>query len=609
MKIFEFQFNPKTKDDRFFGVFSYEAPKEQQEKGNMYMVGELQNALPNNAQFLNRLAELIRQEYYSSEKQKQNGLQRLKNALKKANTFLTEESKKENVSWLGNLNFLLLLFVPASRQGGPASQGYTLYFAKVGSMKLWIARGGSLVDAGKSIESAKSQEVAGKVFGNVGSGKVVPRDRVIGVTQEAFDFFSKENFLQTISQFKEQKQFKSIFKSKQKEMSQLLGILFFVLVEALEQAQESNAHIPQLKLPILPIHIALPALPVPRKIPVPTISLPDISFLKQRLPFFTVSEAKKRIGLLSLLCFLLLLGFAVVGRERIKNSESLLSATGFEPKEMSEEFRVLHKITEISEPEVAVELNSSFAAANLGNIIHWGSRFYFFDVSSPNIFVFDSAVNTSEIFGTGKNLKFGTSFGDSALFFAEPNTIVSIDERNTILQHTIELFSQDSQLGGMEQFAGNLYFFDSRNGEIFKSGVPAFRQVRLEQWLDPLSSKKPINAQSMSIDGNIWILTSKNEIQRYFRGKYQESLVVSIVPAFQHAILLKTSSQLPYLYILEPVQQRLVVLNKSGELIQQYRSAVFKEVRDFVVSPNDQTIYLFSGTKLYQILPAIGGSM
>lgn len=592
MKIFEFQFNPKAKSDRFFRVFSFQAPQEMTERGSMYILGELQNALPTNSAFLDRLASLLQQEYYDAEKPNQSTPQRLKNALKKANNFLADETKNGNVDWLGNLHFLLLLFVPTSH-------GYTLYFTKVGGMKLWMARKGSLVDAGKSIENAKKDEGSAKIFGNVGSGRVLPQDRIAALTQEAFDFFSKENFLQTVAQLKEEKQFKNIFKSKEREMSQLSGVLLFVLVEASEPREEKN------QPAIAPL-----ALGILRKIPRPALTwrgrpaipFPSWAFVRKKLPFLMVSEAKKRMGLFALLLFVLLLGFAIWGdgQKNTNNTQEVL-----EQNEITEELRVLHNIVEITEPEVVAEFNQSFVAESPQRMIQLGSRFYFFGPSSSNVVMFDTSTHATEVFSAGKNLAFGTYLENSLLLFAEPNILVSVDKQNTVIQNTLASFPAELQIGGMEQFAGNFYFVDLRSGEILKTPISSVGEASFEHWLDPLSPKKPINAQSMSIDGNIWILTTENEIQRYFRGRYQESLKPEIFPAFQKPILLKTGPQLPYLYILEPQEQRLVILAKSGQVRRQYHSPSFKQARDFAISPNAETLYFFDGVKLYRISPVV----
>jgi len=59
MKIFEFYFNPKQQKERILKIFSFEPEKPRdRRKGNLYMVGELQNTLPSNATLLSTLAFL-----------------------------------------------------------------------------------------------------------------------------------------------------------------------------------------------------------------------------------------------------------------------------------------------------------------------------------------------------------------------------------------------------------------------------------------------------------------------------------------------------------------------------------------------------------------------
>jgi len=70
MRIFEFQFNPKAQKDRFFRVFSFEPknpPAAREEQGSLYIAGELQNVLPGNETFLQKLADLIYKEYTAAE--------------------------------------------------------------------------------------------------------------------------------------------------------------------------------------------------------------------------------------------------------------------------------------------------------------------------------------------------------------------------------------------------------------------------------------------------------------------------------------------------------------------------------------------------------------
>jgi len=104
MLVFEFHFNPKTKEDLIFDSFCFE-PENIYEKrvGSLYMLGLLKNVLPQNIHFLERLARVIKEKFYSSTLVKPE--KSLKNSLKEANDFLENIAKRGDVSWLGNLSF------------------------------------------------------------------------------------------------------------------------------------------------------------------------------------------------------------------------------------------------------------------------------------------------------------------------------------------------------------------------------------------------------------------------------------------------------------------------------------------------------------------------
>jgi len=447
-------------------------------------------------------------------------------------------------------------------------------------MKLWLARNGSLVDAGKNIDEGKKDDESVKVFGNVGSGRVIPQDRIVALTEELFEFFSKENFLQTVVQFNAEKQFKNIFKSKEKAMSTLSGILLFTLVGAMQASGENGPSSASWRIRASNLGLRVPSLVTFPKITLPSLlkGPPKLSFafpssIRKRLSFassFEISGLRKRIGLLMLLVFVLFVGFALFGAEqnRRKDAREVLQ----DQEKMAEESRILNKIIDIPNPEVVAEFSETFLAENFQRMTQIDGKFYFFGASSKNISLFDSQAQTFD---------------------------------GSIFQSSLADFPKDFQLAAMEQFAENRYFLDSRTGEILKSSLSGSKKGVLEAWLDPLSSQKPNNAQSMSIDGSVWILGEGNEISRYYKGRYQETLNPIISPALQNAVSLKTGAQIPYLYILDPSEQRLVVLAKSGQLIQQYRSASFAHVRDFAVLPNGLMIYLFDEAKLYKISPIL----
>ncbi|PJA83821.1 MAG: hypothetical protein CO146_00505, partial [Candidatus Nealsonbacteria bacterium CG_4_9_14_3_um_filter_37_29] len=125
MQVFEFHFNPKLKPDLIFDSFCYEPENIYERRvGSLYMAGVLKNVLPQNLRFLDNLAKVVKERYYtptlhSPEKS-------LKESLQRTNDFLERIAKSGNVNWLGNLSFAIL-----------SLRNFELNFAKVGDFKIF----------------------------------------------------------------------------------------------------------------------------------------------------------------------------------------------------------------------------------------------------------------------------------------------------------------------------------------------------------------------------------------------------------------------------------------------------------------------------------------
>src|SRR3989344_5355899 len=168
MQAFELYFNPRKMDDIFLTSSVYEPTNiYEQRLGNLYVVGELTQALPQNSHFLTNLSLAIKKEYYSS------GLKKsceasLQEALKKGNEFLNQESKNGNVGWLGNLDFSVISF-----------KDPVLNFAKVGGIKIFLARGNELIDLSQNLDAGLPHPDPLRIFGSMAEGKISSQDKII----------------------------------------------------------------------------------------------------------------------------------------------------------------------------------------------------------------------------------------------------------------------------------------------------------------------------------------------------------------------------------------------------------------------------------------------
>ncbi|MCD6500772.1 hypothetical protein J7K42_02005 [bacterium] len=211
--------NPQIKkEDTIFDSFCFvPETKAEEDLGYLYLIGELKNALPKkNEDLLTNLAEIIKQKYYKLPLESPGD--NFKQSLEKANEFLAQEIKKENVSWLGNLNFAVVSLTP----------DFLINFSKVGNLKILLLRNKEIFDIGEQINSVPSPA---KTFPNVVEGKLEKGDKILLLTQEPFEVFKKEEILQNLTDIKKPRKIKKIFKEKKKILKEIFGACLLIIPE------------------------------------------------------------------------------------------------------------------------------------------------------------------------------------------------------------------------------------------------------------------------------------------------------------------------------------------------------------------------------------------
>jgi hypothetical protein len=311
MNFFELHFNPQKIDtpDLIFGSFCYE-PENVYEKrlGSFFVVGELKNVLPSNKRFLDNLALRLKKNYYSSTA-KSSAEAALKNCLKKTNEFLESVAKEGEVSWLGNLN-LAVFSIKAEKK-----DKFEVNFSKVGNVKIVLLRPGQIFDIGKNLEFSEIEPYPLKIFGNIVSGKLAKDDIVVILTSNVFGHFSEQGLLKEIAQITTRQDFaqglKVLLRNREKELLKITGMCLICQLSPeswTEQKKKAASFTFQkeaekfsLKNVFLPI------------IEVITSSLQNkFSYIRNK---FVIRKrtfmSRKNLILVSLLLFLLLLGFLI----------------------------------------------------------------------------------------------------------------------------------------------------------------------------------------------------------------------------------------------------------------------------------------------------------
>jgi len=665
MQIFEFHFNPGLKPDLIFESFCYEPENIYEKKmGSLYMTGLLKNALPKNLQLLEKIAKLIKGEYYKKtiftpEKS-------LRESLKEANDFLEQIAKKGDVSWLGNLSFAVL-----------ALKEFKLNFTKVGGIKMFLIRGRKIIDIDKKLRFQDIEPYPLKIFGNIVSGKLAENDLILVFTKEVFDFFQRNLLLNEIAKLPHfsEKELKDILSGKKEELSKISGICLAILLTKEVLRGKREEILPQISKEFSLKEVFSPILKALRITKLNELQIKLINCLSRiiNLSKIKIKSLISNKKVILVLAFILVLffgfifarleekqkiriyqkklegieekmslaeGFLILEKPQTPKRANSLLKEGFEeispivneapnlPKYFSdkvfslrdkilEKLYNLNKLEKIAEPKLVFEFKAEEYIPQ--RMIAFENNLYFFSPYANNLFLLKEnkegkvieieqkpsteaklgaglVPHRNEVSGAGFNL--ATVFADSILFFSKPSQIFLLKtgeekpNQLTVLKEPYPDFNSDD----LSSFKGNLYFFDRKAGQIIKYPyLGNFQWKNPEFWL-----KKSAVGKSMALDGSVWIL-DKNSILKYQGGNLIEKIETDIFPPPKEFSKIFTSYSLPYLYTLEPIQKRIIILTKTGGIVRQFQSEKFDNLLDFAVSKDGKTIWLLNGLKVYQI--------
>jgi len=649
-QVFEFYFNPKIKPDLLFDSFCYEPENIYERRvGSLYMVGVFKNVLPRNLRFLDNLVKIIKERYYiptlhSPEKS-------LKESLKSANEFLERTAKSGNVGWLGNLSFTVL-----------SLRNFELNFTKVGDLKIYLIRGGQIIDIDKKLRFEEIEPYPLKIFCNIVSGKLAENDIVLVLTKEVLDYFQGQNLLNEIAQILpfEEKKLREILDKRRGDLSKISGICLLIFLSKEISAKKRETILPSpkefsLKEVFSPIVnyfknlIKKPRLPI---LKFPSIKFPRLKPPKLFAPRPQFAYNKNLVFILALV-FFLVIGFFVSRQEeerqfkiyqnnlnqiqeKVNQAESFLILKENRPQALqnanvllkegweelspltkiaptlpqnlssqifslenviSQNLYQLNKLVEIEEPKLLFEFTPKEFVPQ--KMTFFNGELYFFSPYAENLFRLNKEAKGELIKITGK-FNLAAPIDDSIAFFSKPNQLTILKGREQSSSSLGEPYS-DFNFNALSSFKGNLYFLDSKKGELIKYPAPISEGENFPQiWLSP-QTKKALGAKSFAIDGLIWVLNKDNSISKYSASDFRETIKLDIFPEIKDFSKIFTSSALPYLYLLEPVQNRIMVVSKTGQMIKQFQSQKFDNLLDFAVSKEGETIWLLNGLKVYQI--------
>ncbi len=153
---------------------------------------------------------------------------------------------------------------------------------------------------------------------------------------------------------------------------------------------------------------------------------------------------------------------------------------------------------------------------------------------------------------------------------------------------------QNDALAGLAYYPTNsrIYVLDSKEGKILNYAVGTQTLSKPVLWAQNMDLT---GAVDMAIDGAVYVL-NKSGVSKWQSGKLAEFNQPFLLDPFSGSGKIYTEKDFKYLYVLDTGKNRILIMDKAGNLIASLTSSQFKDLKDFAVDEKASVIYVFTGS-------------
>ena len=269
----------------------------------------------------------------------------------------------------------------------------------------------------------------------------------------------------------------------------------------------------------------------------------------------------------------------------------------------------IDRVNRLDNPKLVLDFSRVGSEAEADGLIKAGGELYSFGSGNNSIYRLNLAEGSasrilanSDSLGHFKSAALLSGTGEIVFATDTPSLAIYDFDASSFKKAEISFVSDNSKIEDIGSFGANVYLLDSENNQIYKHArsLGGFRIGK--EWIAAGQNTDLKNAVSLAIDGNIFILKSGGEIEKYSRGVKKEFAVSSLIEPLNNPTKIYTETDFDYLYVLDPRRQRVVQYDKTtGELANQYVSEKFGDLKDVVIDEEEEKMYLLDGKKVFEV--------
>lgn len=261
------------------------------------------------------------------------------------------------------------------------------------------------------------------------------------------------------------------------------------------------------------------------------------------------------------------------------------------------------KITTIS-PVLLADLNKKLGDNKLTGLIKLNSNLIGYGNATGTIFSFDLLTKeTTEISASLASGGFTEGMvpkeNDFALLGSNKKDWIKFDPiSNSFTPSDIGYPMNKTTIVGGGIYNRRLYTLDSANSQIYRHDIIKTGFDMGREWL---KSPAPGLALSddLTIDGDVYILETNGQIEKFTSGLKVPFQIQGLFPTLANGGKIWTYADLNTLYVLDPVGNRLILLDKNGKLQTQITATEFKHPSGFAIDSANATAFVVDSGRLY----------
>ncbi len=300
-----------------------------------------------------------------------------------------------------------------------------------------------------------------------------------------------------------------------------------------------------------------------------------------------------------------------LAKEEVTNAQALLSTLEVDSNnqrqkqsELSQKIEViigkLRHITNINDSLLLTNL-STLQENNIDikNLIYKNNQLFAFDSINNNIYKINlDSRDVNKIYSNISDIgsiQKAKIIADKTLLYQDKNGLLNFsNDKYSPINISLQA---GGKISDFATYNNRLYVVDVNSNQIYRHSVAQGGYGAGIAWLKDSLDLKGVN--SIGIDTNIWLLNNDGQIFKLNKGSKQSFEIKNLDPALNNPTKMITGEDTDYIYVLEPTNNRIVVLDKKGELITQYYSQLFDNLKTFTLQENEKKVFIVNDNKVY----------